>query len=220
MRPATISCGTCGVDVLVAPIGRVPRFCSDKCRKVSYGGRCVDCGKRTDGSYGRAKAAARCLACHKVYAHERARGRIIAAIRDWVDEHGTPPTAFHWNPEEAIRHGHPEWAVYYRATRHRWASSSDAQRIFGSWSAAIEAAGFLPLPQGVRRDPEAWHAAILERARPRREEIRRLWDEGRTGPEIADLLGMTRGGVWKAVQAMRRDGWNISYHQPPRKVAA
>lgn len=40
-----------------------PDGSKDKARKASYGGRCSDCGRRTDGSNGREKAPTRCKFC-------------------------------------------------------------------------------------------------------------------------------------------------------------
>jgi hypothetical protein len=40
-----------------------PTGAKDRARKESYRGTCVDCGARTNGSNGRAKAAPRCFPC-------------------------------------------------------------------------------------------------------------------------------------------------------------
>jgi hypothetical protein len=51
------------------------KFCSDKCRKASYGGTCIDCGARTDGSNGRDKAPELCRDCDKKQIRDRAQAR-------------------------------------------------------------------------------------------------------------------------------------------------
>lgn len=56
-------------------LGADPDGSKTRLRNQRYGGRCVDCGKRTDGSSGRAKAAVRCASC--------------ARFDQTVTEHGT-----------------------------------------------------------------------------------------------------------------------------------
>lgn len=50
----------------MAPVshGRPRKWCSDRCRKTQYAGRCIDCGATLSGSNGRGEhASKRCLSC-------------------------------------------------------------------------------------------------------------------------------------------------------------
>jgi DNA-binding CsgD family transcriptional regulator len=61
----------------------------------------------------------------------------------------------------------------------------------------------------VNGEPIPRHSA---RRRSRWEAIKRLWNEGRTGPEIAAELGISEGNVWMTVRYMREAGIDV----PPR----
>jgi Homing endonuclease associated repeat len=61
--------------------------------------------------------------------------RIVAAIQAWAQRTGRPPGAEDWR--EATASAHP--------------STMRVIRVFGSWSEAIAAAGFVPRRQGSRR---------------------------------------------------------------------
>jgi len=81
------------------------------------------------------------------------RDRILAAVAAWVELYGAPPAAADWNPAMARRQGRPD-----RAERHAagdWPFASTVSRYFGSWSAAIEAAGWRSRPRGDWRPPAA-----------------------------------------------------------------
>lgn len=76
--------------------------------------------------------------------------RIIDAIKDFNDQYGRPPGSADWNPALAITQGRPEIAErYYQDDI--WPSTTLVTRRFGSWNKAIKAAGFTPLPVGVKR---------------------------------------------------------------------
>lgn len=62
---------------------------------------------------------------------------IITAIRQWAREHGQPPLNKEWKRPNG--RGIP--------------STSSVVRTFGSWSAAIAAAGFVPRPVGGTTQP-------------------------------------------------------------------
>jgi hypothetical protein len=57
-----------------------------RARKDLYRGKCQECGGRTDGSNGRAKAPSICKACI-----EWSEEACIEAIRRWAAEHGGVP---------------------------------------------------------------------------------------------------------------------------------
>jgi len=122
-----------------------------KARKARNGGTCQDCGARTDGSNGRANAPTRCVACTRAKATaERywTPERIIASIQEWARIHGEPPKAHEWLRAQEKVDG-----------RSRWPSVTLAQREFGSWSNALEAAGFIRRPKHMLTDEwKAWRA--------------------------------------------------------------
>lgn len=144
-------CQGCGTT-LPPSKGPVPRkWCSDRCRKQTlYGGTCVDCGATTNGSDGR-KPEPRCGTCsarrvghaNKVWT----RDGILAAIRAWADEYGEPPAQTDWNPHHARRILHDDArARRFEDANGRWPTFKTPIREFGSWNAAIVAAGFAPRP--------------------------------------------------------------------------
>lgn len=114
-------------------------------RRDRYRGTCADCGVPTDGSNGPDRPSTRCRVCHnaKIAADARwTRATVVAAIREWADEHGTQPSARDWLQPRRVRGDTPP--------------TKTVQRVFGSWSAAIAAAGFEPLTPGRRpRDRRA-----------------------------------------------------------------
>ena len=62
------------------------------------------------------------------------RERALDAIRQWTAAHGRPPTYEQW------RRAGPERPV-----------TRTVERLFGSWSDAIRAAGYAPAPRGGHR---------------------------------------------------------------------
>lgn len=143
-----------------------------KARKRSYARTCLDCGGPCDGASGAAKIANRCQSCYRTHQHESRSWKqetIVSAIREWADEHGRQPAASDWLP--TVPEGVP--------------SVDTVQREFGSWNAAIEAAGFTPFAVGHRpadRTREDYIAAaqrwVAEHGRiPKRDE----WAQARDG---------------------------------------
>lgn len=75
-----------------------------------------------------------------------ARERYVAAILAWVELFGEAPSANDWST--TIRE--QSWrAERYRATGRSWPSMQNGQKLFGSWSAALAAAGQVPRPAGA-----------------------------------------------------------------------
>lgn len=64
---------------------------------------------------------------------------IVAAIQEWAEIHGQPPTRDMWRGKSKP------------SERGRWPSANSVDRNFGSWNAAIAAAGFEPRAQGENR---------------------------------------------------------------------
>lgn len=82
---------------------------------------------------------------------------ISDAIIDWMDwGDGTPPSLLDWHPELAEHQGYPERAERWRAEG--WPHAVQAQRAHGSWNAAIESAGAVAMPSGVKRSSRAGRA--------------------------------------------------------------
>jgi hypothetical protein len=73
---------------------------------------------------------------------------IVARIRDWVGVHGEPPTIRDWDPSRARRTGQGWRAVRFEAGD--WPSVGMVKRQFGTFNAAVQAAGLAPR-QGPRR---------------------------------------------------------------------
>ncbi len=119
-----------------------PRGDKARARKDRGGNTCADCG--TPVSY----ESVRCMACaNRPY---WTQDRIIAAIREWAAMDGSPPTATDWNSALARTRRdtgeHPLWSDYPG----KWPTTWTAAAAFGSWNAAIAAAGFVPRMPGGR----------------------------------------------------------------------
>jgi hypothetical protein len=107
-------------------------------------------------------------------------GLILAAIDAWAELYGAPPAAAEWNPAMARRQGRPD-----RAERHAagdWPFASTVVAYFGSWNAAIEAAGWRSRPPGSA--PSKVTDELLERARA-------LIAAGASMREAADALELS-----------------------------
>lgn len=121
-------------------------------RKARYAGVCANCGGPTQGSDGRGpKASRRCQACEwanpstKVWTEET----VIAAIRRWEDLYGEPPGAHDWNIAISRRRGRT--VAIERYLSGHWPPTTSVRTVFGSWNAAIAAAGFEPLRPAIGR---------------------------------------------------------------------
>lgn len=121
----------------------------DRARKRSYGRPCLDCGAITDGSNGRDKAPLRCDACTRAFLKVWTPEAIIGAIRLYAHRYGAPPTAADWNPSMARRIGRDDWADRFNSDAD-YPLTFTVQRVFGSWSAGIQAAGYTPRGVGER----------------------------------------------------------------------
>jgi hypothetical protein len=188
MSPRPFTCQGCGMTGIQDSQGRARKWCSHKCRcNTKYGGTCIDCGAPTNGKNGIGKAPHRCQTCSTRRQQENARWTretIVAAIQTWTQVHGTPPSARGWR----TANGRPVPA------------SSTVQAVFGSWSAALEAAGF----SGPRiRYPGDDPAVVAET-------IRLYRDEGLSAQAVGDRLGVTDAAVigrLKSAGVPRRAVW-------------
>jgi hypothetical protein len=108
------------------------------------------------------------------------RDLIVAAINAWAELHGAPPAVSDWTPAIARRQGRAD-----RAERHAagdWPFYSTVVKYFGSWAAAIEAAGWRSRPRGSA--PSKVTDELLECARA-------LIAAGASMREAADALELS-----------------------------
>ena len=127
--------------------GRERKWCSERCRKSQYAGRCVDCGAATNGSEGRGKrASTRCQDCSHAHQREAAtwtRERLIAEARRWYALTGSWPVSTHWHHSVG---GAPDAAfgdavLEFRERTGPWPFVGSIGAVFGSWTAFMAAAG-------------------------------------------------------------------------------
>lgn len=125
-----------------------PDLSKQRARRAGYAGRCVDCGRPTDGSTPK-KPRPRCQECSHRRQHEQrpwTAERIIEAFREFAERVGRPPAVPDFNLARAragcsaARIAEAEAA---HATGH-YPTVTTVQREFGSWRAALAAAGFAP----------------------------------------------------------------------------
>lgn len=121
-----------------------------RARKASYGGTCVDCGARTDGSNGPGDAPERCKLCSPRARTLWTREVCIAALRAFHDEHGRVPTSGELG-------GGSDWHDRVEGLPTLWT----LQGKFGSAAAAMRAAGLEPRPVGTYARP----SRVIARAR-------------------------------------------------------
>lgn len=148
-----MTCPTCGntVHPRNSYAARRQKFCSERCRKAQYSRPCADCGKPLHGASGRGpNAPTRCLPCTNAHNAKFGREGHIAAIQRFAERYGKPPSATDFQPALARRIGHPEKADRFYADGD-YPTTTAVLQMFGSWNAAIEAAGFEPVPVGSRR---------------------------------------------------------------------
>lgn len=148
--------------------GKPTLYCSDKCRKnFNYGRTCVECGCKR--GYSDKNVTGKCKSCLDADLHQRALSYVLDSMRDWYKRYGEVPSSLDWNIAQARRQAAPlRWEIIKKRHRDRtWPSPTNAQRLFGSWSKAIEAAGFESMQPGERRNPEAWRRNITRAHRDR-----------------------------------------------------
>src|SRR5215217_388883 len=94
-----------------------------------------------------------------------AADEIFEAIRSWARRYGQPPTSIDWEPARARRTGQPWRAA--RFERGKWPTVRMVRWRFGSFNAAVRAAGLRPRQAPLRlrpnlTGPEAILEAIVE----------------------------------------------------------
>jgi hypothetical protein len=179
-------CQHCGIPLQPSGGNRPRKWCSERCRKRQYDRACSDCGTRIEGcNPGRTKG--RCMPCsgkaRQIWTHET----IIVAIQAWAREHGgIPPSAMDWNSAMAITRGRPEKAQKFYEDD-AWPCATTVQAMFGTWSAAIAAAGLCP--RGVGKYGRDGEDDSLCR------EIADRYAAGKSSDDLADEYGVTAHGI-------------------------
>ena len=125
-----------------------PDGSKQRARRATYTGTCADCGTPTR-SNGTSKPSPRCPECAARANAEAALKwtpeLILARIQEWAGLYGEPPAIPDWQPTTCYDVYH-DWARarrFVEANGH-WPWSNTVIQRFGSWNAAISAAGFEP----------------------------------------------------------------------------
>lgn len=121
------------------------KWCSNRCRKQSYGQPCVDCGKRT--CFGAESARVpypRCQECSVEHRRKWTPEVVVARIQEWARLYGDRPAQPDWNPWQARALGQEDRAQRFESANGYWPGFTTLVDVFGSWNAAIEAAGLEP----------------------------------------------------------------------------
>jgi Sigma-70, region 4 len=108
----------------------------DKARAVKqrYQGVCHGCGSPTAARGGKGDAYQFCKRCHPgAIAPTRTRAWVRAAMRDWRQRYGRPPSTTDWSRTHARRRG---GGALERLEAGDWPAPSTVIDIYGSWSAA------------------------------------------------------------------------------------
>lgn len=144
-RPAW--CAGCGAALAPSDGARPRKWCSERCRKASYAFQaCMDCGQPTSrGPANGYVAEPRCPTCSCAHRKIWTPAAVLQAIREWAAIHGEPPALPDWDPWRARHVLHDDArARRFEDAQRRWPSFKVVCTEFGSWNAAIEAAGFEP----------------------------------------------------------------------------
>lgn len=188
-----------------------PDGTADAARKRRYGGTCERCGGRTDGANGRRNAPRICIACFNAKRHDErywTPSRIIAAIQRYAGEHGRPPGASEWL---AGSHGRDVDGYPYTGI---------VQREFGTWSAAVRAAGFQSrtghhhgeTPEGHRITTEAYLDRIIA--------FREQHGRAPNGTELGSTYSALRNRGYRWTDALYLAGHRAAHTAPKNETAA
>lgn len=152
-------------QTLTVPMGTIRLWLYDpdgaraRARRESYRGTCRRCGAATHGSAGPDAAPEFCGHCSPVVVHTKwSRESIADAIREFARRYKRPPAATDFNPAQARAFGHDGRADRFEEDG-CYPSSNIVRRHFGTWNAAVEAAGFEPRGAGGAHLTDAERAA-------------------------------------------------------------
>lgn len=104
---------------------------------------CPDCGGR------KARSSARCFQCSSEIGTKWTQERIIAAMQEYHERYGKTPSCTEWNPALARWRKMPDVAQRFYSDG-CWPHVTTVIDRFGSWTAAVDAAG-LPRNRAGRR---------------------------------------------------------------------
>jgi DNA-binding CsgD family transcriptional regulator len=114
-------------------IGELLGISPDTARRYVHAADCEECGEPVL----RARRCRRCSARDRTrWGAPYSRAEIVAAIQAWQRLESRAPAIVDWRPEE--RGGHARW----ERECPRFPPVSHVTRAFGSWNAALQAAGF------------------------------------------------------------------------------
>jgi len=136
------------------------------------------------------------------------RSRIVEAIREYHRRYGRPPRSIDWSVA-AARWRWGEDSEKFREVKRRWDEGDwphdrTVRDVFGTWNAALRAAGFAGRPT---------HAPPPDR----REEFVRMWNDGVPVPEMARHFGVKEISVINRAYRLRRMGlWLAPRKSGPR----
>jgi hypothetical protein len=108
----------------------------EKARAVKrrYQGVCRGCGRPTAARGGKGEAYAYCKRCHPgAIAPTRTREWVRAAMREWRERYGRPPSSTDWSRTHAGRRGDE---ALERFEAGDWPAPSTVVDMYGSWAAA------------------------------------------------------------------------------------
>lgn len=96
--------------------------------------------------------------------------RIIDAIQRWTQTYGSPPAQGSWSPGQAKLRApdHPVHQDVERYTKGDWPHANTVVAAFGSWAAAVRAAGYEPYRPRRAGTPTGTPAPTKKRRLPDR----------------------------------------------------
>lgn len=169
-------------DLLADPTGEAARE-----RKRRYERPCIGCGKTINPNGPRALTQ-RCQPCQGKHEREMTRRWIIDSMREWDQMYGDPPSAADWNPP-LCRTFNMQWKIdRYNEAERPWPAPSTVHVAFGSWNAAMAAAGFQPRKSGqYERGPD--EASVREAID--------LYRSGLSIAAVGSRMGYSDGAIWR-----------------------
>ena len=103
--------------------------------KRRYQGVCRGCGRSTAARGGKGDAYPYCKRCHPgAIAPTRTREWVRAAMLDWRQRYGRPPSSTDWSRTHARRRG-GEPLKHLQSGE--WPSPSTVIDVYGTWAAAV-----------------------------------------------------------------------------------
>ena len=133
------------------------------------------------------------------------REQIVAAVREWVERYGEPPTVFDWDPSWARRRGQAWRAERFQAGS--WPTISIVRRQFGNMSKALYAAGVRPRSGPVSaRSHMLTDEDILEAIR----DWARRYGEPPATSDWSPARARNQGQEWRAQRYLAGDWPSVS----------